>query len=458
MDNLVHFWCDGGMNRSCRHQVSIPQSLAIPRGIVLLIAILFTGSPARGQFDFDGPPIQYSSAPVSTQLTRLEERLARGEGKLEYEGRQGYLRSVLKQLEIPISSQVLVFSKTSLQARRISPGTPRALYFNDETYVGWIPGGDVIEVMSTDALQGEIFHTLDTLKTGRPVFHRAQANCLSSHATVRTQRVAGALVRSVFPDASGQPQLASGSFVTDHRSPFEERWGGWYVTGTHGTMRHMGNQILGEGQSRSDFDREPGANLTTLEGRLDLSRYLSPHSDIVALMVLEHQTQMHNALTLASYEARLTQHYDKTMNAALERPEEHVSDISRRRVRSAGEKLLEYLLFAGEFPLTSPVAGTSTFAADYTARGPRDSKGRSLRDFDLKTRLFRYPCSPLIYSEAFDRLPPNIRTEVVTRLREILTGKDESKTFGHLNAADRQAILEILTETKPDLWKETSEG
>ena len=458
MDKVVHFCCDGGMDRSCRHQVTTLSPSAFTHAIALLMGLLLTASPARGQFDFDGPPIQYSSAPVSTQLTRLEEQIARGEGKLEFEGKQGYLRSLLKQLDVPVSSQVLVFSKTSLQARRISPGTPRALYFNDETYVGWIPGGDVIEVMSTDALQGEIFHTLDTLKADRPVFHRDQDNCLSCHATVRTQRVPGALVRSVFPDASGQPQLASGSFVTDHRSPFEERWGGWYVTGTHGAMRHMGNQILGEGQGRADFDREPGANLTTLEGRLDLSRYLSPHSDIVALMVLEHQTQMHNALTLASYEARLTQHYDKTMNAALERPEDHVSDISRRRVRSAGEKLVEYLLFAGEFALTSPVAGTSTFAADYTARGLRDSRGRSLRDFDLKTRLFRYPCSPLIYSEAFDRLPANVRGEVVARLREILTGKDESKAFEHLTAADRQAIVEILTETKPGLWKEAPKG
>ena len=436
------------------HQLSSPAPSRV-RLAAGLIAVLIC-APAFGQFDFDGPPIQYSSAPISTQATRLQDRLRSGEAKLEHEGGRSYLRSVLRELDIPVSSQVLVFSKTSLQGRRISPENPRALYFNDDTYVGWVPGGDLIEVMSTDPVQGEIFHTLDIEKTDRPVFHRDQDNCLSCHATVRTQRVPGALVRSVFPDATGQPQLASGSFVTDHRSPFEERWGGWYVTGTHGAMRHMGNQILAAGGGRGDFDREPGANVTTLEGRVDVSRYLSPDSDIVALMVLEHQTQMHNALTLASYEGRLTRHYDQTMNAALERPEDHISDITRRRNRSAANNLVEHLLFAGEFPLTDQVKGTSTFAADYAARGPRDSRGRSLRDFDLKTRLFRYPCSPLIYSEAFDRLPAAVRTEVLARLREVLTGKDNSKTFEHLTEADRRAIREILEETKPDLWRDAT--
>lgn len=419
---------------------------------VAVLLICAATAPARGQFDFDTPPIEYSTKPVTTDVTRLQADLDAGKTTLDYDERHSYLASLLKHLDIPVSSQALVFSKTSLQGRRITPRAPRAIYFNDDTYVGWVPSGDTIEIMSTDPVQGEIFYTLDRERVDRPVIARNQDNCLSCHATVRTQKVPGALVRSVFPDSSGQPQLASGSFVTDHTSPFEERWGGWYVTGTHGRMRHMGNTCLQEGEGRNDFDREAGANVTDLAGRCDIRRQLTPHSDIVALMVLERQTQMHNFLTLASYECRSANHYDKTMNAVLERPEDFVSDVTKRRIRSAGEKLVEALLYSGEFPLTDEVRGTSTFAQDFSARGPRDSQGRSLRDFDLKTRMFRYPCSHLIYTPAFDQLPREMKRYVVGRLDEILTGKDTTEPFRHLSPEDRAAIRAILLETKPGLF------
>jgi hypothetical protein len=250
-------------------------------------------------------------------------------------------------------------------------------------------------------------------------------------------------------DASGQPQLGSGTFTIDHRSPFPERWGGWYVTGTHGKMRHMGNVIAHDGQETESLDREAGANVVDLADRFNVSRYLTPHSDIVALMVLEHQTQMQNFLTLASYETRSAIHYDAIMNAALERPGPDLSESAQRRVAAVGEKVVRYMLFADEFPLAAAVQGTSSFAQDFQAKGPRDSRGRSLRDFDLQTRMFKYPCSYMIYSPSFDQLPAAVKQYVLERLRDVLTGDEDTKSFSHLSREDRRAIWEILTETLP---------
>jgi hypothetical protein len=386
----------------------------------------------------------------------LIRRLDEGQVQLEFDARHGYLPSLLNLLEIPVSSQVLVFSKTSFQAPRISPQRPRALYFNDESYVGWVQRGDVLELMSTDPVQGEIFYTLSQQPGQRPEILRDRGQCLSCHATSRTQGVPGVLVRSLFVEPSGQPLLSAGTFTSDHTSPFSERFGGWYVTGTHGTMRHMGNVVTADRSGTPNMDRDSGANRTRLTGLLDTSAYLTPHSDLVALMVLEHQSQMHNLITRASYETRSARHYDGIMNEVLQRPSDHVSDSTHRRFASAGDKLLKYLLFSGEFTLESPVQGSSGFAEEFSTLGPRDSRGRSLRELDLNTRLFKYPCSYLIYSPAFDRLPQLVKSHVSKRLLQVLMGQDSSTEFEHLTADDRQAILEILRDTKPQLWTDAS--
>lgn len=411
---------------------------------------------ASAQIEFEQAPINYSKSIPRDAVAELRKKLENDEIELRYDER-GYLTALLDQLAIKPSSQVLVYSQTSFQLRKISPRRPRALYFNDESYVGWVQNGDVIEIMTTDPQLGQVFYTLDQTQTDSPQIVRDQGQCMICHASSRTQNVPGGLVRSVFVNAGGRPHYGSGTFNIDHSSPFEQRWGGWYVTGTHGDMRHLGNLIF---KSRPDpvaVDREAGANLTDLSERLDVEPYLTPHSDLVALMVLEHQTQMHNFITAANYENRRAIHYDEMMNKALDRPEGYRSDLTERRISSAGDKLLRYLLFANEFQLTAPVKGSSAFAREFQARSPRDSQGRSLREFDLQTRLFTYPCSYLIDSPAFDGLPNEIKRYVTTRLHEILTEQDESDDFAHLTSADRTAILEILTETKPELWDAISD-
>jgi hypothetical protein len=212
-------------------------------------------------------------------------------------------------------------------------------------------------------------------------------------------------------------------------------------------MRHRGNVIARDDYS-NPIDPEQGANKTRLDDVIRTSSYLANGSDIVALMVLEHQSQMHNYITKASYEYRFAMHYQKVMNKALGRPPGHQIETSKNRIVSAGERLLKYLLFDDECFLEDSVEGTSVFAEHFTSLGPRDSKGRSLRDFDLKRRMFRYPCSFLIYSKTFDQLPEPILTYVERRLIEILKDEDTGTDFVHLSKKDRIAILEILMETK----------
>jgi len=356
---------------------------------------------------------------------------------LNYVPDLGYLPSILNLLHIGISSQVLVFSKTSFQASRISPRTPRALYFNDSTSVGFVRGGDVVEIATVDPTAGVVFYTLDQEEAAHPRIQR-RGECLQCHHSGSTLGVPGLVVRSVYPERSGMPVFQAGSFITDHRSPLKERWGGWYVTGTHGSQIHMGNAIASaEGQ----IDLHSGANVTDLADRCNLVSYLSPHSDIVALMVLEHQSRMVNLITRVGYETRIAMYEQAGMNRALGEPEGTVSESTRRRIRNLALELVNYMLFADETRLAAPIKGTSGFAAEFAKQGPRDRQGRSLRDFDLKTRMFRYPCSYLIYSEAFDQLPEAARNEVIRGLKEALKVSGE----------DGRAILEILRDTKPEL-------
>ena len=415
--------------------------------------------------DFDGSYIlplnhaalQYNTTPVSDRVAGLQRQLREGKVKLDYDDRHGYLSALLKALGMAESSQVLVYSKTSFQAPRISPRMPRALYFTDDVFVGWVPGGDVLEIAAVDPRQGVIFYTMDQEAGPKPRIDRRD-ECLQCHASGGTLGVPGLMVRSVFVERSGMPLFNAGGYVTDHRSPLAQRWGGWYVTGTHGSQRHMGNIFVEDRDHPDALDREKGANVTDLKGRIDVENYLAPSSDIVALMVLEHQTRMTNLLIRVGWETRMALSDQKAINEMLKEPEDQLSDSTRRRIDNAAESLLKYTMFADEALLDAPVKGAPSFAKEFQARGPRDHAGRSLRELDLTRRMFRYPCSFLIYSEAFDALPRVVRERFYRRLYEVLTGADQTPLYARLSAADRKAVLEILLDTKRDLpesWRES---
>lgn len=400
--------------------------------------------------EFEQEPIRYSQAKPDNRVSRLIERVAAGEAKLEHEEHFGYLRALLSALDVPTDSQMLVFSKTSLQRHRIAPRTPRALYFNDDVYIGFCQQGDVLEISAVDSQLGTVFYTLDQDPLLAPNFRRQTDNCLICHGSSQTKEIPGHVVRSVFSDASGLPILSSGTYRIDHTSPIEKRWGGWYVSGTHGGQKHLGNLIVRGKFERDEIDNSAGQNQKSLEGRFDTSKYLQPHSDIVALMVLEHQADAHNYLARANFLTRQAIHHQNSLNRELHEPADRVWDSTKSRIKNAGEPLVEYLLFSDEAELSSPIRGTSGFTESFAQRGPRDQRGRSLRDFDLQKRLFKFPCSYLIYSPSFAALPPEVKTYVFRRLHEVLDGQDQSEKFAHLSAADRTAIREILTDTLPD--------
>jgi hypothetical protein len=276
--------------------------------------------------------------------------------------------------------------------------------------------------------------------------------CLICHGSSMTGELPGHLMRSVYPDGDGLPILSAGSFRTDPASPFKQRWGGWYVTGTSGKQRHMGNVISADRDDPEKTDFTAGTNLTDLSSKIDTADYLRPTSDIVALMVLEHQAQVHNAMTRASMLTRLALYDGREMNKALGRPLDFKSESTQSRIKNAVEPLVRAMLFSEEAPLTDPVKGGDEFAKDFAARSVRDDKGRSLRDFDLRTRMFKYPCSYLIYTPSLDALPAEALNQFYDRLYDVLSGKDAgTKEFGHLSESDRTAIAEILRSTKKGL-------
>jgi hypothetical protein len=398
----------------------------------------------QGYVPFSEQPINYRTQEVTDPVAKLQKLLDHGNVKLDYEPTHGYLKSVLEKLEIPLDTQTLVFSKTSFQYKKISPQAPRALYFNDDVYVGQVHDGKVLEFVSFDPMQGAIFYILDEHQSDHPVFQRAELDCTQCHIAAGTRGIPGVLLRSIFTTPTGTQAVQTESFITGQQSPLKERWGGWYVTGTHGSQTHMGNVVVHDKDHPEQLDRAAGANITDLSKHIDTAAFLTGSSDIVAHLVLGHQTQMHNLITLTNYQTRIALYTAAKPGSAL-------SDDQRKQYEKPAEELLRYLLFANEAPLESPVKGDSTFAQEFAARGPRDPQGRSLRDLDLRTRIFKYPCSYLIYSEAFDALPEPAKGYVYHRLLEVLTGREQSPDFAKLTGEDRRAILEILLATKPGL-------
>lgn len=376
------------------------------------------------------PAIGYATLPVHDAVAELNGKLRSGAARLNYDNASGYLRPLLEALGVPVESQIAVFSKTSFQARSVSPRNPRTIFFNDSIAVAWVRGEWTVEVAAEDPQQGVIFYQIDQRNQDAPQFRR-EDSCLSCHLR---DTGPGMIVRSVAvsPDGSVLARLAN--FATDETSPIAERWGGWYVTGKSGGMRHLGNLTFDNSAAELPPLTSP-RELTNLAGKIDTGAYLSKYSDIAALMVFEHQMRAVNLVTQAGWVARW----------AAAQPHPPVE-----RVREAANRLADYLLFANEPELTGQIAGTSGFAEKFSAQGPRDRRGRSLRQLDLSRRLMRYPCSYMIYSKAFDSLPESSKSYIYERMWKILSGS-EREGFDNLSAEDRRAIVEILRDTKPDL-------
>ena len=396
----------------------------------------------------DHPAIDYSEGAVDNAVADLNRRLDDGSASLVFEGRSGYLRSALDALEIPVESQVLVFSPTSFQEEHVDFDNPRAVFFADDVAMAWVRGAEVLELAAQDRRQGTIFYTLEQMPGEAPRFRRRET-CLACHLSWDTLGVPGLQVLSMFPMPKDPNAYASGH-ATDHRSRLQDRWGGWYVTGSHGAVAHMGNVEVEEvDDPQATFGVVPPV-IESLEGRFDLDGYPTPYSDLVALMVLEHQAHMTNLITRIGWEARRVAHRAR-MVAPADRGRSTDDGRFREIVDEAAVELVDYLLFVDEAPLPPGVEGGSGFTATFSARGPRDRRGRSLREISLDGRLFRYPCSYLIYTAAFDALPELALDAIYARMWAILSGEVSEAPYDRLALADRQAVVEILRDTRPGL-------
>ena len=414
------------------------RSMSVILGVTWIAVCSGTPAGQVGNTFFDAtdhPAIEYATS-SNDPVQRLIERLDDGSTRLTFDDEHGYLPSLLAALGIATESQLLVFSKTSLQSALISPANPRAVYFTDSVAVAWPPGG-FIEVAAQDPRQGVRFYTLEQRQVERPRLTSGRG-CLTCHYSYATLNVPGMLVRSIPTDRTGRTLPMLANHVTDHRSALDERWGGWYVTGDAASARHLGNITLHDGpELPSGVTPRPSA-IASLAPVFESRRHLTPYSDIAAQMVFDHQMHMTNLLTRAGWEVRVAFADQRADLPTV------IADWAK--------ELVDYMLFADEAPLPGPLRGTSGFAARFGARGPHDRSGRSLRELDLKTRLMRYPCSYMIYSEAFDALPGALKEAAYARLWRMLSAEEQSGRYvGLSDRTTRLAILQILRDTKEDL-------
>lgn len=370
--------------------------------------------------DPESSAIRYWDADSTDASAKLGLSLADGFEPIG-NGEHFELTRLLAALDISVASQLLVFSKTSLQRATISPETPRAIYFNDELAVGHVPGSTVIELAVSHPTDGARFYSFDT-RSRRLERPRV---CLECHLGPATLGVPGMYVGSVNTSPSGRPVYDS-SAVTDLSTGFDERWAGWYVTGAPPGFRHGGNAVNRDPTDPGLHTEGPNPDVA-LERLIDLSGYPSRSSDMVALMVLEHQTAVQNQLTRLHWELRLS-------------PEgEHYPGVDARL-----DTLVASLVFEEEATLVIPMAGLSAFARMFGEKGPHDTEGRSLRRLNLTSRLFEYPLSYLVYSPGIERLPSSVRVDLYAR---ILRALDRQQDANRISAANHQAAVEIARQT-----------
>ena len=388
----------------------------------------------------DDPAINYATAPVNNVVEDVNRQLEAGALGLAFEGRGGYLRSAIEALNIPVDSQLLVFSRASLQGKQINEQNPRAIFFNDRVALGWVRGGDLLEVAAHDERSGVVFYTLAQRADAAepPRFKRAFI-CLGCHMAGDTLGVPGFLMFS-----TTRPNPAQGFSLprfVDQTDAMERRFGGWFVTGSSGKTKHMGNDAAA-------LDTRASRELTSVEGLFDAEGYRTLSSDIVSHLVFTHQIGMTNLLTRAGWQARVADPALHPPYTASPGEEERIALM----MKGVASEVVDHLLFVDEAALTDRVRGQSGFAERFAASGPRDRQGRSLYELDLNRRVMKYPCSYLIYSPAFDALPPRAKDPIYARLWEVLSGEERDARYHKaLSRADRQAIVEILRDTKKDL-------
>ncbi|HTQ35966.1 MAG TPA: hypothetical protein VMH77_02925 [Steroidobacteraceae bacterium] len=408
------------------------------------------------RYDQEYPVIGYSTAATHNRVWRLQQRLESGQTRLAWDPKFGFLPALLQELDIDPDSQVLVFSRTSLQFDHISEHKPRAVYFNDDTYIGYVQDSTLVEVATIDSEKGAVFYAFQN-RQDDTVTHmeREGGRCLTCHDTY--SMMGGGVPRlmvlsSPVDDAADTRTYTSGD-ETDDRTPLAERWGGWYVTGNTGTQTHFGNLPLRDEVSGEKLRELAGRrlNIGSVKQYVDASSWLTDKSDVVALLVLEHQTSVEDLITRANYKVRTVMARAGDAVVAAPRSWEDITPGDRKRLGQMIEPLVRALFFQDAAPYGHRIESSNDFATRFSQQGPRDSRGRSLYQLDLNTRLLRYPLSYQIYSAQFDALPQYALDYIYSRIVEILQGRDKTGISASIAPEDRKAITGILIDTKPAL-------
>lgn len=427
-------------------------------GLILMAGALVPAVlPAQDTESYEMAPVNYSKSTPKDDISRIEAEIKAGTLKFEGGDRQVVL-ALMNRLHIPVSSQVLVFSKTSFQNDRISPEHPRSLYYSDTVYMGWVPGG-LVELAAIDPQLGPVFYSFDPrgLSASHPPKFARDNDCLRCHGGMFVRNIPGVVVRSVYADGKGEPIYRQGTELVDYRTPFSDRWGGWYVTGTHGNSLHRGNTFASEDGTKLVFNPAPGANLTNLAGFFDAHDYLTTSSDIVSLMVFEHQAAMQNSLTRANLSCRQMLDYQVRLQKDLNEVPSTNGEPTYTSVRSmfdhAAEDVVDTLLFKDEAVLPDKIGGSAEFQHAFASNAPRSSEGNSLKDLLASEHLFKNRCSYLIYSDTFLSLPAALKQRIYARLERALDEDHPDPRYTYIHRSERQRITRILRETHPDFGR-----
>jgi hypothetical protein len=442
-------------------------SLLVALGFGLLFAAPSRADPDRltvraNRYDQDYPAIDYSGPARDNRIWRMQEKIDSGKLKLQWEPRWGYLRSLLKALDIDLSTQTLVFSKTSLQTAHISEKAPRAIYYNDDTYVGFVQDSDYMEIAAVDDRLGVVFYGFHNRPEASPLMDREGGRCLTCHDTYSMMGggVPRVMVMSApVDDPSDTRAKGSAATEVDDRTAIAERWGGWYLSGWYlpgkdgKPVAHFGNLPL-----RSESAVDEGATIRSLlstrdnrgnvAGYIDTDAYLSDKSDVVALLVLEHQTLVQNLITRVLFKV----HQVLPTQAGRSRAPKSWNELGPQKqaeLKPVIEPLVRAMLFADAAPLAGQVVTSSGFSERFARRGPSDAEGRSLRDLQLERQLFRHRLSYMIYTDSYKALPPYAREYVESRIVEVLKGRDTTGLSEALDPEERAEISAILAATLP---------
>ena len=393
--------------------------------------------------------IGYFTKTPSNKVERLHTAIREGKNPLTYDAKFGYLPSLLRTLGINTSTQSMVFSKTSLQIAHISPSNPRALYFSDDIYIGYIPGSDIIEISVADPVLGGVFYTFKNRGSGAPALNRQTYECLQCHDGALTSGVPGHTVRSVHPYPDGQVDFSSGTHIISDATPHSERFGGWWVTGKHLALNHEGNAFV---RGSGGMDNPLRANRTPEKlpaGMIDLKDYMAGTSDVVAQLILQHQTVVHNRITAVTYGTTLALADDASIGESLGNKPGELLGSTLSRIRNSSDALLETLFFVDEATFSAPIDGNKRTMVDFVKQGPRDPNQQTLRQLDLRTRLFRYRLSFLVHSLGFKGMPLQARSYCWIRIKAALANSDDRLT-AKLDANERKTIHEILQATEQE--------